>query len=281
LLPGNTIFRGSATVNQGKFNSKFIVPKDISYGGNLGRLSLYFWNDEVDGSGFKDQLPVGGTETNFFDDQGPEITLRFSDEDFDYGGFTDESPTMNIEITDTLSGVNIAGDLGHNISLTLDDEKVILTDLFNYYNDNYTSGSINYQPGLLTEGIHNLTLKAWDNSNNSSEISTEFTVVAGDDLVLGSVLNYPNPFSNSTKFTFLTNQECKASIKIYTVSGRLIKKIDDIFAENGFNHVFWDGSDEDGDPLANGVYLYKISAKSQQDGKTISAEAIEKLMIMR
>ncbi|MFX0140006.1 MAG: type IX secretion system sortase PorU, partial [Candidatus Hodarchaeota archaeon] len=280
-LPGNTIFRGTATINQGRFNFQFIVPKDITYGGQQGRLSLYFWNEEVDGSGFRDLLPVGGTETDLFDAEGPQITIRFNGDDFHDGEFTNENPVLNIEVTDSISGINIAGDIGHSINLTLDEEKYNLTDLFNYNNNSYISGNIAYTLGPLEEGPHKIIVKAWDNSNNSSEVNTEFKVVFSDKLVLKNVLNYPNPFFNSTEFTFWTNQLCEASIKIYTVSGRLIRKIDHLFANNGFNHVYWDGNDEDGNPIANGVYLFKICAKAQYEGNTISAEAIEKLMIMR
>ncbi|MBD3289084.1 T9SS type A sorting domain-containing protein, partial [candidate division KSB1 bacterium] len=281
VLPGNTIFRGTASVENGYFDIKFIVPKDITYGGNDGRFSLYFWDDEVDGTGYKNNLTIGGTESNLHDRIGPEISLKFNDDEFEHDGYTNPTPNLKIEITDTLSGVNIAGDIGHNINLTVDDEKINVTDLFNYYQDSFLSGQIQKQLGPLNEGVHDLVVKAWDNSNNSSELRTQFTVVADNELVLDRLLNYPNPFANETEFTFWTNSECEATIKIYTVAGRLIKKIDHIYAKYGFNHVRWDGLDEDGEPIANGVYLYKIYAKAHFNGRMSSDEAIEKLMIMR
>jgi len=279
-LPGNTIFRGTTTVNQGNFHIEFIVPKDITYGGIEGRFSLYFWNDDVDGSTFKNEITVGGTETNLFDEQGPQINLKFDGNDFENSGFSTENPQITIEITDSLSGVNIAGDIGHSIILSLDDDKVNVTDLFNYYNNNSYSGSIAYSPSTLTEGTHQIVVKAWDNSNNSSEISTEFIVVNADKLVLSRLLNYPNPVKDDTEFTFWTNQPCEVTIRIYTVAGRLIKKIDHHYAELGFNHVLWNGADEDGNQIANGLYLYKIQAKVRQNNKILSTEAIGKLMIM-
>ena len=280
LLPGNTIFRGTATVQNGEFNLKFIVPKDITYGGKSGRFSVYFWNDEVDGSGFKNSIPVGGTSTNILDNEGPQITIDFNGKDFYDGGMTNQNPVLSIEITDS-SGVNIAGDIGHSIVLILDDEKINVTDLFNYYNNNYVSGSINYAPGFLAEGSHSILVKAWDNCNNSSEINAAFIVVANEKLTIRKVMNYPNPFSNNTEFTFWINLDCETTIKIYTIAGRLIKKIDDVYASNGFNRIFWDGHDHDGDRMANGVYLYKICAKAQYEGKTISTEVVDKLMIIR
>ena len=55
-------------------------------------------------------------------------------------------------------------------------------------------------------------------------------------------------------------------IQIYTITGRLIKTID-LLAEEGVHFGYniteyaWDGRDEFGDLLANGVYLYKVNAK--------------------
>lgn len=68
-------------------------------------------------------------------------------------------------------------------------------------------------------------------------------------------------------------------IKIYTVAGRLIKEINIPPSElrNNFNRIFWDGRDEDGDLLANGVYLYKIIATLS--GKSFTD--IQKLAIVR
>jgi hypothetical protein len=84
------------------------------------------------------------------------------------------------------------------------------------------------------------------------------------DVELLQVYNYPNPFKNGTHFTFvLTQVPEEVNIKIYTVAGRLIKEIN-VSQSNlttNFNKIFWDGKDNDGDELANGVYLYKISVK--------------------
>jgi len=81
--------------------------------------------------------------------------------------------------------------------------------------------------------------------------------------------NYPNPFTENTYFTFkLTQIPDEMSINIFTVAGRLIKKIKLSGAELNidFNKIYWDGKDEDGDEIANGVYFYKMIMKS--NGKT-------------
>ena len=70
-------------------------------------------------------------------------------------------------------------------------------------------------------------------------------------------------------------------IKIYTVSGRLIKKMTHLNFVSGFNHYPWNGYDENEDPIANGVYFYKIVAKTHIGGDVKTTEEIQKLIIMR
>ncbi len=67
-------------------------------------------------------------------------------------------------------------------------------------------------------------------------------------------------------------------IKIYTISGRLIKTIEgNLVNGDGFNKIHWDGRDEDGDEIANGVYPYKLILKNGNESK----EKIEKLVVLR
>ena len=51
-----------------------------------------------------------------------------------------------------------------------------------------------YNLSGLSEGSHSLTLKAWDNFNNSSEKSILFLVESGEKFILKNLINYPNPF---------------------------------------------------------------------------------------
>jgi flagellar hook assembly protein FlgD len=68
-----------------------------------------------------------------------------------------------------------------------------------------------------------------------------------------------------------------AEVKIYTVAGRLIQSIQRSAITESFVRIPWDGRDRDGDELANGVYLYKVIAKTQDN--RFSNEALGKLSI--
>jgi hypothetical protein len=284
ILPGNTIFRGAAASSSGQYNAQFIVPKDISYGGSDGRISLYFWSEEGEGTGYMNNLSVDGSAMGLIDRDGPAIKIHFGNPSFASGDFTTQNPTLHVLISDTLSGVNIAGDIGHQIIMTLDDQEgKNITDYFQYSTGSYTSGELKYALADLAPGQHSLSLKAWDNSNNSTTAEIEFVVVAESGLALNNLLNYPNPMTNRTQFTFEVSQDAEVTLQLYSVSGRLLRKYPAMRAVVGFNVYpeVWDGTDAEGDPVANGVYLYRIHARSGGTGDQSETDAVGKVIIAR
>jgi len=191
-------------------------------------------------------------------------------------------------LADDQSGINITGDVGHKIRVIPDEDpqnQKEVTYLFEYEPDSYLRGTVQLPLTIFPQfaysengdNFHQLTFKAWDNANNSSHKSLYFEVVQSGNLVLKDVLNYPNPFQNSTTFTFYLNNEAQIDIKIYTLSGRLITHFRNLPATFGFNLVPWDGRDQEGDELANGVYFYRIQAKAEEH----SVESIGKLVKMQ
>lgn len=132
------------------------------------------------------------------------------------------------------------------------------------------SCSINYNPNLLIDGKYTLIVQAKDRSkNNSGSQDYKIQFEINNKPTITNVLNYPNPFSSSTKFVFtLTGSEIPEvfTIQIMTITGKIVREIQK--SELGNLHIgrnitdyAWDGKDEFGDKLANGVYLYKIVTK--------------------
>lgn len=127
---------------------------------------------------------------------------------------------------------------------------------------------------ILEDGQHTLIVSAKDSSNNyfdSTSYNINFNVYSNPDL--RDVYNYPNPFSDNTYFTFElrgVNPPEEFRIKIFTIAGRLIKEfnIPPSALQIGFNKISWDGRDEDGDQIANGVYLYKVISKQNNEVRT-------------
>ena len=143
------------------------------------------------------------------------------------------------------------------------------------------SGEINYKFSSLETGDYKLDIKAWDVFNNFSTSTTYFSVVTGNDLVIRDVYNYPNPFTTNTTFTFQQNLNSllNVEVKVYTIAGRLIKSLQENNVMEKFVTIDWDGRDDEGDPLANGTYLYKLIIKTT-DGQ-YSKSVLGKLAVIR
>lgn len=289
-LPGNVIFRGSAQVDAGKFSGSFIVPKDMGYGGKNGRISAYAVNSDstIDGSGVLDSIAVAGTDTTVKDSLGPEVRIAFAQNPkFIDGDTVQPDPDLIVYVSDP-TGINLTGELGHRITLSIDDDWEDTQDLtsnFQYNLNSYSQGSLT-QKINLKDGDHRLKIKAWDNANNSTLASFQVKVISSNtELAINQVMNYPNPFSGSTQFTYeLSVPVEKVEIKIFTLSGRLIRSLSGT-GTAGFNSgAVWDGRDQDGDKVANGVYIYKVVAKTRfnlSNGDTNKeAEAIGKAVVM-
>ncbi|MGB0982594.1 MAG: C25 family cysteine peptidase [Saprospiraceae bacterium] len=135
---------------------------------------------------------------------------------------------------------------------------------------NNNKARLELKPNLLEDGTYQLIVQAQDRTGNSSgsiDYKVSFEIVRQS--MISYVLNYPNPFTTSTQFVFtLTGHQVPDDlrIQIYTVSGRLIREITKEELGNiriGQNRTDfrWDGTDEFGDRLANGVYLYRVIAR--------------------
>jgi hypothetical protein len=141
------------------------------------------------------------------------------------------------------------------------------------------AAAVHYRPHFTQDGEYELIVFAKDRSNNASgaiDYSVAFEVV--NKSMISNLLNYPNPFTTSTAFVFtLTGSELPTQfrIQILTITGKIVKEINKdelgpIRIGNNITEYKWDGRDQYGQPLANGVYLYRVNAE-------INGKSIEKL----
>ncbi|MBI3501558.1 MAG: type IX secretion system sortase PorU [Bacteroidetes bacterium] len=287
LLQKNVLFKGKASVTNGKFSFSFIVPKDIAYNFDKGRISYFTHNGYQDGSGYFTDFVIGGTDTTAAQDKiGPEIKLYLNNEKFVSGGITNTDPKIYVVVSDS-SGINTAGTgIGHDLTAVLDADNahpIVLNDYYESDMNSYKKGTIRYPLSQLSEGHHTLGVKVWDVYNNSSTASTDFVVATSAQLALKHVLNYPNPFTTKTSFYFEHNICCvnmDVQIQIFTISGKVVKNIHEIVNMEGFRSdpVDWDGTDDYGDRIGRGVYIYRIRVRAATGE---SAEQFEKLVILK
>ena len=281
------IFSGKASIENGMFNFDFIVPKDIKIAYGKGKVSMYAENQIDDKGGANFDLLIGGINNNAPEDTvGPQIQAFMNDESFIDGGTTNESPNLVLKLED-ISGINTSiTAVDHDITAILDGnegEPIILNDFYQTELDDYTKGTVTYKLRNLSVGTHTLKIKAWDTYNNSSETTLTFTVISDSKLVLSNVLNYPNPFVSYTEFWFnhnKPNEPLEVQVQIFTVSGKLVKTLNQLVQTNGSlsRSITWDGLDDFGNKIGKGVYIYKLTVNATLSN--LSSEKYEKLVIL-
>ncbi len=284
---GNLLFKGLYSLNSGNFSGEFMLPKDISFSNSRAKAIVYFHGDGVDGVGYTRNIVINGIDSSFASDlKGPEIEIFLNNRNFKSGDVVTAEPVLIVDIFDE-SGVNIsASSIGHRVEAFIDDSPLGI-DLLEYYKaklDDYRGGEIVYKMPKMSPGRHRVKVKAWDIFNNSSMSEVEFKVIESSKISIYNVFNYPNPFSDKTYFTFQKvatedNSPIDVEIKIYTLSGKLINKIERFGLTGNFIAIEWDGRDMDGDEIANGVYIYKVVVKTFDGSR--KAEALGRLVVMR
>jgi flagellar hook assembly protein FlgD len=139
---------------------------------------------------------------------------------------------------------------------------------------------LTWNPEALADGKYTLSVIAKDASGNLSGNTSyriEFDVI--NKSTVSSVMNYPNPFTTATRFVFtLTGSQIPDvfTIQIMSVTGKVLREITkaelgNITIGRNITEYAWDGTDEFGDRLANGVYLYRVIMKIA--GETIEHRA--------
>jgi hypothetical protein len=286
--PGGRLFRGPAQVVNGRFRATFRVPKDISYDSTSARLHAYAYSATTDAVGSSSAVRVFGSDaTDVSDTMGPEIAVYLDDRSFRSGDVVTPEPLLIVDLSDT-SGINSSGSsLGHRIEAWIDGSPnaVDLTDYYQTGLTDYRVGSAERTLLDLEPGEHTVKVRAWDIFNNPRVGIATFRITEGGEssLVVANVVNYPNPMSRETEFTFQHNQSrpLDVEIAIYTTAGRKVRTLEARSVSERFVRIPWDGTDADGAPMANGVYFYRLRVNVPGSESLGTFETIEKVAIVR
>lgn len=274
------LYEGSVTIESGKFEFSFVVPVDIDYQLGQGKVSLYAQHetDGRDASGYQDIQVGGSNDLAAVDITAPEISLYLDNEQFVSGNFVSRRPLVLADISD-ISGLNLTGiGLGHDLIVSIDEEEAFTytaNDAFTYDLGSSSTGKLQFQiPDQLAAGAHRLTLTVFDAYNNGISKEVEFRVTEKVELM--EVLNFPNPFNNSTTFSFTHNREgdeLAVSIEIYSTLGQLMAVVDENIVNSPavINQITWDGIGDAGTKLSSGLYIYRITIRSKLDGEVGTA----------
>lgn len=226
---------------------------------NLGILRFHVTGDEInpfldvtfDGARILDGDLVSAK---------PEVLIRL----------TDENPILALDDT-THMALRLVHPDGSEQRIHYNDPILLFTPA----PASLTPGSGNraeiaLKPTLEQDGTYTLIIRGKDVSDNTAgELDYRISFEVINKPMVSNVLNYPNPFTTKTHFVFtLTGSELPEyfKIQIMTVSGRIIREIQRSELGNiriGVNKTefTWDGTDEYGDAVGNGLYLYRVVAR--------------------
>ena len=254
-----------STIGQTNLNSLFTMVTPME-------KEQYAFNNQVNIDGAYD---IQGDETN------PIIEVTIDGEYVMNGDIISPNPTIVIRMKDDNTFLLKNDTLGMDIQWKMNCEGCV------YERINFTDPSISFvhatensdfeitfTPGSLEDGTYSLSTQARDESGNPSgdqPYELEFEVVTTSSIT--HFYPYPNPFSTQTRFVFtLTGSTLpdRIKIQIMTISGRIVRELNQneigpIKIGNNITEYAWNGTDEFGDQLANGVYFYRVLIESDTD----------------
>lgn len=217
------------------------------------------------------------------DSTGPAIDITYNGDKIVNGDLIPAKPEIAFKFFDDSELLYSVADTS-GIFIKLGGRRIFYTNdgqpnpdiAFTAVNNGTLKTQVIYKP-TLQDGPHLIQYIGSDKDGNRDTVTND--VYVSYAFQVRDLYNFPNPMQGETHFTFnlFTSeapQSCK--IKIYTVAGRLIKDIT-APAKVGFNQIFWDGRDNDGETMANGIYLYKLVLEDAGKIET----SIQKLAILR
>jgi len=274
--------KSKVKVEGGKFSVNLPIPYDTGNGEDPASVKVHVYaydeNRNVEAVLNEDvNIGVSGYGDKS-DTQGPNITIKAGNQNFKDGDFVPKKCPLWIDLEDE-SGILLADsdNIKEPVSVEITGVKgtMDVTNLFTPEVDDYRKGSIHCYVDI-PDGQHQIKVTAYDIYGNKT--ATVVTVKTAGGLTLTDVMNCPNPAKNDTYFTFNASKAVdEVKILVFTLSGRHIRTIEAIDLSAGYNEIHWDCLDDNSRSIANGVYLYKIIARSGSE----KCEVYDKLIMMR
>ena len=92
--------------------------------------------------------------------------------------------------------------------------------------------------------------------------------------------NFPNPFNPLTVIRYQLPVESRVKLKISNILGQEVKRLADEIQDAGYKSVVWNSTNDQGNPVASGIYFYRMEATSVNDPTNIFSQ-VRKLILMR
>ncbi|MFA5879429.1 MAG: fibronectin type III domain-containing protein, partial [Candidatus Margulisiibacteriota bacterium] len=264
---------------------------DVKYQKKIGDNWSFVWEDFKEGEVY---LTLGGDQQNdnsfsISSTNKLKVTTPLMKKDIDKGIITLISPSNNVEIKTnkpelkwqiqdldldqisfTLEFINELIEVQDTAKFNKPDKIVNLLSAECNRNGNKFSYKLNWK-NTLSPGNWRWQVAA-NTAGGASIYSDSASFKIEPTLELEGVINYPNPFKDETKIRYKLSKDVDdVKIYIFTVSGDLVKELSGETSATSileeYHDVLWDGKNEYGQRVVNGVYIYKICASAKNEQK--------------
>ncbi|MFO7638832.1 MAG: C25 family cysteine peptidase, partial [bacterium] len=296
VLPGYELHTAVGSFTGGALETSFRVCSldypDTTIVGNgsyvrlpgTGTVSVLAWDGREGYAAAKSDLPLGPARPG--SDREPPAVRLFADDIELRPGDTTSVPaefTLRGELEDE-SGILLAPVPHYGLALVVGgrtQDRVGLSNLFRYHLNSVTRGAFSY-PYKSAQTRDSLTVFAADNFLNRLVATWHIRTGLNEPLRIDSALVWPNPAAGEALFTFRLTRAAFIGVKVFTISGRLVRQLPPALCGFGYNQLAWDGRDAHGNLLANGIYLYKLDARAADAGAGSSTAGFrDKLVVFR
>ena len=270
----NVLFRGNGDVKDGEFTAKAFIPKNIDTNIGTANIRLFASLNQIGEEAIGAiQIPIGGTSPIISNDRiGPKIQLGFGQDQTDG---SQSFPYSNLPLTILLedeSGINISSQtIGQDIELSINNQSpILLNQNFKAKNNGFEQGEINTLLSNLKEGINTISVSAWDNVGNRSEIKEEIEIKGSLELKILDHETYPNPATETSKFRLThnrPNETVNLELKIYSILGGEIFSLSRRYVEADFllDGIEWNFFRSTTKYPVKGTYIYTLMLSSEKD----------------
>jgi len=281
-VQNSILFKGNARVENGRFEIRFVVPKDINYTFGPAKLSYYASSGEgLEASGYFDRLIAGGSLAQLSDQEAPLVRPYINHPGFRDGGKTHPDPLLLVDLYDE-NGINATGNsIGHDLVAILDRDsrkQYVLNAFYESAEGDYKRGLVTFPFSDLSPGFHHLEIIAWDVANNSGrgEITFEVTDPAAGGHIL-DIQAVPNPAQGSFRLLLVHDlqdlNEAKLKLQVLDYTGRVLFGKEEVLSPSPV--IYWSHGFDSGLPAG----LYLIQAEIWSGGRRVDVRGTKVLRI--
>lgn len=279
-IDGPILYRGSATVRDGRFTATFIVPRDIKFDTSNAKISVIAYADNRRSAlGAYEQVQLAGSDPSqsIDDTTGPELRVFIGTRAFKSGDLVPVNSTVIVDIKDELGLNTSTASIGHSFIGWVDEATDKSVDMA----ENYVSEQDNFRIGTsltkmtLPVGRHMLKVRAFDALNNPTFAEVEFVAKDDDPFKIFNATAYPNPVTDHATVSFMhplpNGSVFDARLDIFTSDGRQMRSIETPNLTGNVVEITWQADDDGGLNASQGAYTYRVTVTDQNDGRTASA----------